>query len=414
MAVTTRSEQGTLGQSGSTATVSLTGVTAGSRLVVFVRSSSENRAVDSVSGGGTWADVVPGRIIANGAALSAWICENATGGDTTVTVTFDTSGANTVAVLLVEVLGLVSGSAALEVHSEAGQSTGTTLPTGAMVTLGDGRFILACGFTEGTTRTCGEPSGYTTVRHVTGASNEMRVASFTQPSAGSITTTFPVGGGNSPGAAIQLGLIVAAGAGGGGTTVEGAAEAHADASGGIRVAGDLAGAGEALADITGGVRIEGTVAAGAEAHADVEATLALAAAIEAAAEAFATVAGEQATLEATIAGAGEAHADASAVLRIVATVGVAAEAGGDASAAVRVSADVAAAAEAGAALAGALQLVAEIAAAAEASWATATLTLHVRGTDFSVPLVRAVDLSAALVRSTDRSAPLASAIEATP
>lgn len=188
---------GTTGQSGATATVTLTGVAAGNLLVIGVKYASDSRSILGISGGGTWA-AATGAANANAAEAQLWYCENATGGDTTATITFDSVAATSVTPMMAEYSGIRT-TLALEGGNAAGVNGGATvasLSSGTVTpTSGGAYLVVGLGFVESTGRAIGD-AGLTSRLYQTGITNEMRLVDTRLTSDAATAVTFGLTGGS--------------------------------------------------------------------------------------------------------------------------------------------------------------------------------------------------------------------------
>lgn len=185
---------GTKLQSGSTATVSITGVGADSQLVLLVPFSSQNRSVSSVSGGGgSW---VRGPAKATGTANASELWYNLTPntGDFTVTVTMDSGTATDITPILLEYDDLLSYEAGAS-EAFAGQASPRSWPT-ATTTDAPCRYVVAMRST-----TASRPITTQDFSRVseTGVSVEVRIIDNVQLVAGGISGSMEWTGGNSAG-----------------------------------------------------------------------------------------------------------------------------------------------------------------------------------------------------------------------
>tara|TARA_R110000868_G_scaffold112734_1_gene303287 strand:+ start:289 stop:1389 length:1101 start_codon:yes stop_codon:yes gene_type:complete len=168
--------QGTIGQTGTTSTVTIT-ATAGNLLVLGSRQTSDLARISSISDsqGGTWANTSAYRY-GNSSARDLWYSMNATGGSTVITVTYDRSA--TVACPMVAEYSGIKTSGALE----GGASIGTngaavsTLTTGTITPTSSANYLMvAFGHLEAT-RTLDAFSGYTSRAYYTDTTKETRWA----------------------------------------------------------------------------------------------------------------------------------------------------------------------------------------------------------------------------------------------
>lgn len=203
----------TCGQSGLTATASLTGVSAGNLLVHGVRFSSDNRSISSMAGN---SNTYTAALQSTGSnmRLDSRYAANATAGDTTVTTTFDSASASTVCPALVEYSGIAT-SAPLDGSNMGSTLSAASVSSGSITTTVDGDLLVLVAFSENTSRPLDVPSGFTARVNVTTASYNLMIADKVQATAGAVSTTCSVTGGSS---AISCHLM-AFKAGGGATPI---------------------------------------------------------------------------------------------------------------------------------------------------------------------------------------------------
>jgi hypothetical protein len=148
---------GSVVTSGTTATVSLTGVTAGNCLVISTRYASQNRNVSGISGGGTWS-IIGAKVLGTNYSTECWVCPNTSSGDITFTVTYDFS-ITAAHVIVAEYSGIVTTSP-IDQSARANAST-SSLAVGPITPTGDGRRIVSAGSHLTDSQTLATPSGFT-------------------------------------------------------------------------------------------------------------------------------------------------------------------------------------------------------------------------------------------------------------
>ncbi|MEQ1844635.1 MAG: fibronectin type III domain-containing protein, partial [Nitrospira sp.] len=201
------------GQSGLTATASLTGVSAGNLLIHAVRFSSDNRSISSMAGNSnTYTSVL--QSTGSSMRLDSRYAANATAGNTTVTTTFDSAAASTVCPALVEYSGIATASP-LDGSNMGSTLSASSVSSGSITTTSDGDLLVLVAFSENTSRPLDTPTGFTARVNVTTAGYNLMIADKTQATAGAVSATCAVTGGNS---AISCQLM-AFKAGGGSTPV---------------------------------------------------------------------------------------------------------------------------------------------------------------------------------------------------
>ena len=153
--------QGTLSQSGATSTVTITS-TAGNLLVLGSRQTGEFRDVISISDnqGGMWAPAAPNRY-GNSSARDLWYCQNAPGGNTAITITYDSTV--TVAVPTVLEYSGIRAVGALEASASVG-TVGvftSSMTTPIMTPTSNATYLLVAFVHEESNRTIDALSGFT-------------------------------------------------------------------------------------------------------------------------------------------------------------------------------------------------------------------------------------------------------------
>lgn len=190
--------------SGDTSTVTITGVTAGSTLLVFSKQASDSRYITAVSddNGSGWA--AARSAVGNSFGLSSWYLENANAGTHVLTLTFDSASASAIYGCAVE-----DGAAASSYDSAASGSATTGGSTAANLTItGDGAtnqadttvYSWCCSGSP--SRPLSVPSGYT--QRYTANSDQVMLASLLLSATGTQAPQWTVSGGNSTLAGVLL------------------------------------------------------------------------------------------------------------------------------------------------------------------------------------------------------------------
>jgi len=213
-------------QSGLTATVALTGITAGNHLRVSARVSSNGRSVsgvaDNASGGSnTWLDTteVPTDGGTNNKCVM-WYAENVKSGNYTVTITWDSASATNVEVICEEWSGTATSSS-LDVHASGGASVGAsplaTITTGATTNANDNVYTVGMSVNASNARPLTTPAGYTqeTSTTVNSQANQFMTAYKNVSATGTQSVSWAWTGGNSTAIGILVTFKDAAGGGGG-------------------------------------------------------------------------------------------------------------------------------------------------------------------------------------------------------
>lgn len=149
-------------QTTATPTIAVTGVTAGSTLVISCYMQSNNRTLDSMSGGSNTYAELHARVVSAGSSRGAttWYAYNVTSGNYTITLTM--SASSTYDVACVELGGVTSTDSKDQVPAGEGIDGGQTLSVGPTGTLTQADEIaLAFGFASVSARPFNAMSGWT-------------------------------------------------------------------------------------------------------------------------------------------------------------------------------------------------------------------------------------------------------------
>jgi hypothetical protein len=209
-------------------TVALTGVTAGNTLVFCVYMQSNNRTLDSMSGGSNSYSETVARTINTGSnhAMTMWRAFNVSGGDYTVTLTM--SASSTYSIGVVELSGVTTTDPLDSAPAGEVAEPGQTLDVGPTATLAQANEILVgCGGGSVSSRPFNAMSGWTnrvdltnpylamwtkTVSATTAQSLPLDTAPNTQFIIGNLASFTDAGGGGGGGSAPRLGLLGVGGA----------------------------------------------------------------------------------------------------------------------------------------------------------------------------------------------------------
>lgn len=209
-------------QSGLTATIALTAMSAGDLVWLTIKVSSDTRTIASVTdgAGSTWTAVDSDTDLSN-VALFLYVCKSLGGAAPTVTVTFDSSAANNVYLWADEYTGLDS------TKSVDGNNTGSTA-SGASVSPSpvttalqpDIWYVTAESVNGANVRPISTPAGFTQRANLAIGALTSQRCSYDQrlTATGSNSVTVAVTGGNS--AIIAIAAAFPESSGGGGLTVD--------------------------------------------------------------------------------------------------------------------------------------------------------------------------------------------------
>lgn len=143
-------------------TVAVTGITAGSTLVIACYMESNNRTLDSMSGGGNTYAQLQARVINGGSnhAATTWYAYNVASGSYTITLTM--SASSTYHVACVELGGVTTTDSKDQAPAGEAAEPGQTLDVGPTGTLSQADEIaIGCGFGSVSSRPFNAMSGWT-------------------------------------------------------------------------------------------------------------------------------------------------------------------------------------------------------------------------------------------------------------
>lgn len=182
--------------SGITTSVALTGVTAGSTIIIAVTMQSENRVINTLvsSLGGTITQQARESNADNGEALEVWTLLNASAGDHIFTVTFDTSGQSASWAMALEYGSVDASSFDVDDSSQASSTTSVAVGPTATTSQAD-ETVIAIGRSTSASRPFTDPSGFT--NRVSLDTTRFVAWDKTVSSTGAQSVTLDVTGGNS-------------------------------------------------------------------------------------------------------------------------------------------------------------------------------------------------------------------------
>lgn len=179
-------------------------VTAGNLMVLVARFTSNNRAINSVTGGGTWTATTTKVTPGSSTSYQMWHCLNATGGATTITVAFDSGTVSAVSLSALEYSGIKTSSALIVETETTFSAASSPQSVTANVTV-QPALVIAAGFMLTASRPLSNPTGYTSRTYLTGSTAEVRVSDKRVTATGNESPSWTYTGGTGSG-----GLIVAA------------------------------------------------------------------------------------------------------------------------------------------------------------------------------------------------------------
>lgn len=177
--------------SGTTGTVSPTGVTVGNLLYLLIQ-CADSRTINSVSDGSNTYSVANARIVPGVTDMWGYFCPVTTGGNLTITVTFSASVTD-IFIGAVEYSGIAASP--FDKNTSALTASGSSITTPSVTTTQNGELIILSGCVENAARPLNTQAGYT--RRVNLLSNGFCIDDTRQTTAGGITGTGTITGGNS-------------------------------------------------------------------------------------------------------------------------------------------------------------------------------------------------------------------------
>lgn len=181
---------------GITTSVALIGVTAGSTIVIAVSMKSENRVIDTLvsSLSGTITQQAREANADNGEALEVWILPNASAGDHTFTITFDTSAQTASWAMALEYGSVDAASFDVDDSSQASNATSVAVGPTATTAQAD-ETVIAIGRSTSASRPFTDPAGFT--NRVSLDTTRFVAWDKTVSATGTQSVTLDVTGGNS-------------------------------------------------------------------------------------------------------------------------------------------------------------------------------------------------------------------------